>query len=266
MLDNSWKFPNRNVQTFGFFYHDTNGQNHIPVWKIQSLILSEICTVIVWQDYHGKGNSRKSYWNTVGKKVPTWEWLFVNLERTILICVCGRHKIGWKETTSGYYVEDTPQRRWFGEPTSFLDHVYLGCTQRQCEISKDTVDNYRNMFESRISASALEKLPSTRKLDANIPHGPMTWKVMQRNAWKDIANWRTNQLSSCTKSQHHALTTTHSRKKKKQDLLENCQKCAHNLFMSLLASLSLCTSTLYAQMSKNMVTDCSVMLVFGSYW
>ena len=28
------------------------------------------------------------------------------------------------------------------EPTSFLDHVYLGCTQRQCQISKDIVDNY----------------------------------------------------------------------------------------------------------------------------
>ena len=39
-----------------------------------------------------------------------------------------------------------------GEPTSFLDHVYLGCTQRQCEISKNTVDNSRAMFESRISA------------------------------------------------------------------------------------------------------------------
>ena len=26
-----------------------------------------------------------------------------------------------------------------GEATSFLDHVYLGCTQRQCEISKDIV-------------------------------------------------------------------------------------------------------------------------------
>ena len=34
-----------------------------------------------------------------------------------------------------------------GEPTSFLDCVYLGCTQRQCEISKDIVDNYRTMFE-----------------------------------------------------------------------------------------------------------------------
>ena len=46
-----------------------------------------------------------------------------------------------------------------GEPTSFLDHVYLGCAQRQCEISKDIVDNYRATFESRISAGATEKLP-----------------------------------------------------------------------------------------------------------
>ena len=27
-----------------------------------------------------------------------------------------------------------------GEPTFFLDHVYLDCTQRQCQSSKDTVD------------------------------------------------------------------------------------------------------------------------------
>ena len=44
--------------------------------------------------------------------------------------------------------------------------------------------------------------------------GLMTWKVMQRNAWKDVANWRPKQLNSYTKSQHHALMTTNSRKKK----------------------------------------------------
>ena len=44
-----------------------------------------------------------------------------------------------------------------GESTSFFDHVYLGCTQRLCEISKDIVDNYRAMFESRISAERTEK-------------------------------------------------------------------------------------------------------------
>ena len=55
-----------------------------------------------------------------------------------------------------------------GEPTSFLDHVYLGCTQREYQTSKDIADNYRSMFVSRISAGAFEKLPSTGKLDANI--------------------------------------------------------------------------------------------------
>ena len=55
-----------------------------------------------------------------------------------------------------------------GEPTSFLDHVYLGCTQRECQTSKDVVDNYKSMFESRISAGDVEKLPCSGKPDANI--------------------------------------------------------------------------------------------------
>ena len=36
-----------------------------------------------------------------------------------------------------------------GDPTSSLDNVYQGYAQRQSEISKDIVDNYRAMFESR---------------------------------------------------------------------------------------------------------------------
>ena len=51
-----------------------------------------------------------------------------------------------------------------GEPTSFLDHVYLGCTQRHSEISKDIFDNCRTMFESIISAGATEKLPCSEIL------------------------------------------------------------------------------------------------------
>ena len=47
-----------------------------------------------------------------------------------------------------------------GEPTSFLDYVFLGCTQRQCEISKDIVDNNRTMFESRISAGEEDRKTS----------------------------------------------------------------------------------------------------------
>ena len=48
------------------------------------------------------------------------------------------------------------------EPTSFLVHIYLDCTQRECQISKDIVDNYRSIFESRISVGITEKLTETK--------------------------------------------------------------------------------------------------------
>ena len=48
-------------QTFGFVYHDTNGQNHGPVWKTHSSLFNGFFLVIRWQDYNGKGNLRKSY-------------------------------------------------------------------------------------------------------------------------------------------------------------------------------------------------------------
>ena len=51
-----------------------------------------------------------------------------------------------------------------GGPTSSLYHENLGCTQRQSEISKNTVVNYRTMFESRISAGGVEKLPFPQNL------------------------------------------------------------------------------------------------------
>ena len=82
-----------------------------------------------------------------------------------------------------------------GEPTSFLDHVYLGCTQRKCQISKDIVDNYRAMFESRISARGTEKLHSLKILV--FLHGLMTWKAMPRKCverYCELANKTTQQL------------------------------------------------------------------------
>ena len=77
-------------------------------------------------------------------------WMISNwLERNKTLIRCGKYsikKLIWENTTS------------------FLDHENLGCTQRQCEISKDIVDNYRTMFESRISAGRTEKLPCSENL------------------------------------------------------------------------------------------------------
>ena len=41
------------------------------------------------------------------------------------------------------------------EPTSFLDHVHLGCTQRECKPNEIVMED-GELFESRISAGATE--------------------------------------------------------------------------------------------------------------
>ena len=97
------------------------------------------------------------------EKVSNGECFFVHREKGLLSSVyVDDIKIGWKETNSMWKVLNKEVD--LGEPTSFLDHVYLGCTQRQCHISKDIVDNYRTIFESRISAGRVEKLPFPQNL------------------------------------------------------------------------------------------------------
>ena len=120
MLQNCWKFQNRNVQTFGFVYHGTNGLNHGPVWKTQSFLLKGICTVILWQDCYGKGNLRKSYWSTVGRRFPVgYVSIGTPWKRVILIRVCGWHQIWWKETKNWSDVESTQERSWFRRTNIF---------------------------------------------------------------------------------------------------------------------------------------------------
>ena len=45
-----------------------------------------------------------------------------------------------------------------GEPTSFLDHVHLGCTQRECKPNDIIFERFPKMFESRISVGATKKV------------------------------------------------------------------------------------------------------------
>ena len=94
------------------------------------------------------------------EKIPNWECLFVHREKGLFLSVyVDDIKLAGKKQNLDPMWKVLNKEVDLGEPTSFLDHVYLGCTQRQCEVSKDIVDNYRTMFESRISAGGLDKLP-----------------------------------------------------------------------------------------------------------
>ena len=90
---------------------------------------------------------------------------------------------------------------------------------------KISLRKIKKMFESRISAGAIEKLPGCgRNLTQKRSRGHTIWKVMRKYAWKDLADWPTKGLSTSTKSQVHVWTTTTSRKKNWKRL-ENCPKC-----------------------------------------
>ena len=93
------------------------------------------------------------------EKIPNWECLFVHREKGLFLSVyVDDIKLAGKKQNINPMWKVLNIEVDLGEPTSFLDHVYLGCTQRQFEISKDFVDNYRAMSESRISAGGTEKL------------------------------------------------------------------------------------------------------------
>ena len=124
-----------------------------------------------------------------------------------------------------------------GEPTSFVDHVFLGCTQRQCEISKDIVDNYRAMFDSRISAGGTEKLPHSENFRISSWSHDMEGhakKCVER--YCELANKTTQQLykvSTPCIDDHH--------------FKEEVMKSVFRIVTSMLS-------------------NCSVMLIFGTYW
>ena len=146
-------------------------------------------------------------------KIPNWDCIFVHRGKGLFLSVyVDDIKLAGKKQNIDPMWKVLNKEVDLGEPTSFLDHVYLGYTQRQCEISKDIVDYYRAMFESIISAGATEKLPCS-EIIVSLP-GLMIWRVMQRNVWSDIVSWQTSRHNNSTKYLLHASMTTTSKKKK----------------------------------------------------
>ena len=54
----------------------------------------------------------------------------------------------WKKLLNDVDIEET---------TSFLDHVYFGCTPRESKPNEKIIGQYNKMFQSRISAGATVK-------------------------------------------------------------------------------------------------------------
>ena len=151
------------------------------------------------------------------EKVSNWECFFVYREKGLFFSVyVDDIKLAGKKQNLDPMWNLLNKDVDLGEPTFFLDHENLGCTQRECEISKGIVDNYRAMFESWISPGGTQKLPYSEfsYLFVVLWHGSHAKKCVERY-------WVSKQDDSTTLQSLHASMTTTS-KKKKWNLLENC--------------------------------------------
>ena len=120
-------------------------------------------------------------------------WTISNwLERNKTLIRCGNYS--------------TKKSIWENQHLSLIMYTW-SALKDNVKLSKGIVDNYRTMFESRLSRGEQKSFHSLRIFV------PMTWKVIPRNVWSDIVSWPTRRLNNSTKCQLHALTTIISKKK-----------------------------------------------------
>ena len=159
-----------------------------PVVPLERNLYGHSLAGLFWERQFGKILLKHGW-----EKIPNWECLFVHREKGLFLSVyVDDIKLAGKKQNLDPMWKLLNKQVDLEEPTSFLDHV---CTQRQCKISKDIVDNYRTLCESRISAGTTEKLPCSENLSVS------SWSHdMEGHATKyadrhcELANKTTQQL------------------------------------------------------------------------
>ena len=93
----------------------------------------------VWSSFGktvmGKAIWEKSYWSTVGKRFPIGNASLCIVKGLFLSVYVDDITLAGKKQNINPMWKLLNKEVDLGEPTSFLDHVYLGCSQRECEIS-----------------------------------------------------------------------------------------------------------------------------------
>ena len=95
----------------------------------------------------------------------------------------------------------------------FFDHLYLGCTQRECKPNESMVDENRKCSNHESLHEQLKKFPEHERVVRTSFRGPTTSEDMRRNPLNGTANWQTKQSCNCFRSPHHVLTTTVEKRK-----------------------------------------------------
>ena len=141
-------------------------------------------------------------------KIPNWECLCVHREKGLFLSLCVDDiKLAGKKHNIDPMWKRLSKEVDLGESTSFLDHVYLGCTQQQCEISNDIVDT-EPCSKLEFLRGGIEKLPFSQNIRISSWSYDMAGhakKCVER--YCELANKTTQQLNKvstpCIDDHHH---------------------------------------------------------------
>ena len=163
------------------------------------------------------------------EKVPNWECLFVHRKQKLFLSVCvdDIKMAGTKQNLAPMW-EKLMKDVDILEPTKFLDHVYLGCTQRECKpndkkfwtIQQDVWILYFCWSNWAITGMG-------QNLARKLQCGPTTWKDILENAWSGTANWQTKRREQLYKVSHLCLDDHQIKKEELENKCELSEVCSH---------------------------------------
>ena len=255
MIKNYSKFPNQHGYVFKTYMADVMGTH----WRYSFSTWTKLIRTPTCGTLDGE-TVRQSMDGSSLEKIPNWECLFVHKKtkfRPIWSMWMTSKMTGkkrdltpmWKKLMKDVDIE---------EPTSFLDHAYLGCTQRERKPNDKIIGQYNMLFEPRISAGATEKLPGWDKPRAKTSAWPSDMEGHARKCverYCAFANKKRQQL--CKVCFVFAWTITKS-KMKKWKIKVRCQKFTPILYQKNacpwheLIDMTFCAqSTNWQQLSQN---------------
>ena len=193
----------------------------VPVVLLERNLYGHPLAGLLWE--------RQFNWNVNGRSTELGESICSSKKQGLFLSVyVDDIKMAGKKQNMAPMWKNLMKNVDLGNTTSFLDHENMGRTQRECKPNEIIIEQYKETFESRISAGHLRSYQVGKNLTQKLLRGPTTWQDMLKNALRDTANWRTKRQSSCTKFHVLAWMIFNSRRRslnqleKMKSMLTNC--------------------------------------------
>ena len=219
---------------YGDVFQNINGRSYGNRFKILLFLLNKTCTDTHSQDSCGKDNSRTLNLNVVGKKYQIANacsfikkqqlFLSVHVNDTKMAGKKQKKALIWKKLVKNVDVE---------EQTSFLDHVYLRCTQRERKPKRENHWTIQQDVRVPYFFCSKEKLPGGDKPRARTSAWSYDMEAHARKCVERYCELANKKMEQLYKVSSPCLDDHQIKKEELENKGELSEVCAHNVLKCL---------------------------------